>query len=90
MISVAANASMYAGHHPFQLGSAGVQVTADGRERHVDDRHVDHVHERPDDHNDRGEPAAGETARPVSAGMAWPPLATTAWLVAISNSLELD
>ena len=61
MISAAANASMYAGHHPLQLGGAGVQVTADGRQRHVDDRHVDHVHQRPDDHDDRGEPAAGVT-----------------------------
>ena len=50
-----------AGHHPFQLGGAGVQVTADGGERHVDDRHVDHVHERPGDHDDRGEPAPGVT-----------------------------
>ena len=51
------------GHHPFQLRGVGVQVTTDGRQRHVDDRHVDHVHERSDDHDDRGQPAPGVTGR---------------------------
>ena len=70
MMSVAANASMYCRTPPISSCVAfGVQVTADRRQRHVDNRHVNHVHERTDDHDHRGEPAPGVTGlRGLAAG----------------------
>jgi hypothetical protein len=47
------------GDRPFDLRPAGVQVALERRQRDVDDRPVDEVHERGDDHHDGRRPAAG-------------------------------
>ena len=45
-------------HHPFELGGARAEIVPDRGQGHVDDRHVDHVHQHRGRHRRRRKPAA--------------------------------
>jgi len=49
------------GHDPLTHRVGGMEIALDLGQRHVDDGHVDEVHERGEQHDEEGEPAAPAT-----------------------------